>query len=151
MKLGVLTVLFARQPFEKALDYIVASGLEMVELGAAAYAASPHCDPERLLNDDHAFQRFQDALSSRNLGISALSAHGNPLHPDRGLATAHRDGLRMTIRLAQKLGLDTVNCFSGCPGDSDRAVFPNWVTCPWPPDYLEILAWQWEKKVYGQP
>ena len=36
--------------------------------------------------------------------------------------------------------------FSGCPGDSDNAKYPNWVTCPWPPDYLEILDWQWEKK-----
>ena len=26
--------------------------------------------------------------------------------------------------------------FSGCPGDSPNAKWPNWVTCPWPPDYL---------------
>lgn len=147
MKLGVLTVLFAQQPFEKALDYIAASGLGMVELGAAAYAASPHCDPDKLLNNRRSFRRFQTALSSRDLGISALSAHGNPLHPDRRIANAHRDGLRITVKLAQKLGLDTVNCFSGCPGDSDAAKYPNWVTCPWPPDFLEILAWQWENKV----
>ena len=25
--------------------------------------------------------------------------------------------------------------------------YPNWVTCPWPPEYLELLDWQWEKKV----
>jgi len=37
--------------------------------------------------------------------------------------------------------------FSGCPGDSDNAKYPNWVTCPWPPDYLDLLDWQWEKKV----
>ena len=37
--------------------------------------------------------------------------------------------------------------FSGCPGDSDKSKWPNWVTCPWPPDYLEILKWQWEAKV----
>jgi sugar phosphate isomerase/epimerase len=37
--------------------------------------------------------------------------------------------------------------FSGCPGDSDKAKYPNWVTCPWPPEYLDVLAWQWEKKV----
>jgi sugar phosphate isomerase/epimerase len=36
--------------------------------------------------------------------------------------------------------------FSGCPGDSDNAKYPNWVTCPWPPEYLEVLDWQWEKK-----
>ncbi|HEX6895991.1 MAG TPA: sugar phosphate isomerase/epimerase, partial [Bryobacteraceae bacterium] len=37
--------------------------------------------------------------------------------------------------------------FSGCPGDSDKAKYPSWVTCPWPPEYLDLLAWQWEKKV----
>jgi len=37
--------------------------------------------------------------------------------------------------------------FSGCPGDSARSKWPNWVTCPWPPDYLEILKWQWDKVV----
>ena len=37
--------------------------------------------------------------------------------------------------------------FSGCPGDSDKAKYPNWVTCPWPPEYLDVLDWQWEKKV----
>jgi sugar phosphate isomerase/epimerase len=25
--------------------------------------------------------------------------------------------------------------------------FRNWVTCPWPPEYSDVLAWQWEKKV----
>ena len=37
--------------------------------------------------------------------------------------------------------------FTGCPGDSPDAKYPNWVTCPWPPDYLEILKWQWDEVV----
>jgi len=37
--------------------------------------------------------------------------------------------------------------FSGCPGDSEQAKIPNWVVTPWPPEFLETLAWQWEKKV----
>jgi sugar phosphate isomerase/epimerase len=51
------------------------------------------------------------------------------------------------VRLAEKLGIEIINCFSGCPGDSDRAKYPNWVTCGWPPDFPELLEWQWEKKV----
>ena len=35
----------------------------------------------------------------------------------------------------------------GCPGDSPNSKWPNWVTCPWPPDYLEILKWQWEERL----
>ena len=54
---------------------------------------------------------------------------------------------RKTILLAEKLGVPVVIDFSGCPGDCDNAKCPNWVTCPWPPDYLDVLDWQWEKKV----
>jgi len=35
--------------------------------------------------------------------------------------------------------------FSGCPGDSPTSKRPNWVTCPWPPEYLETLEWQWNE------
>jgi hypothetical protein len=28
--------------------------------------------------------------------------------------------------------------FSGCPGDRGDAKYPNWVTCPWPPDFLDL-------------
>ncbi len=43
--------------------------------------------------------------------------------------------------------MKTVIAFSGCPGDSDKATKPNWVTCPWPTDFLEVLNWQWNEKV----
>jgi sugar phosphate isomerase/epimerase len=37
--------------------------------------------------------------------------------------------------------------FSGCPGDSLSSTAPNWVTCPWPPDYRDVLEWQWNEVV----
>lgn len=45
--------------------------------------------------------------------------------------------------LAEKLGLNQINTFSGCPGDHEGAKYPNWVTCPWPNDFSEILEYQW--------
>jgi sugar phosphate isomerase/epimerase len=36
-----------------------------------------------------------------------------------------------------------VTTFSGCPGDHAGAKHPNWVAYYWPPDFQEILAWQW--------
>ena len=47
--------------------------------------------------------------------------------------------------LAEKLGLHNINTFSGCPGDHEGAKYPNWVTCPWPEDYLAILDYQWNE------
>ena len=38
-----------------------------------------------------------------------------------------------------------VNGFSGVPGGSAQDATPNWVTCPWPPDFLEMLAYQWDE------
>jgi hypothetical protein len=32
-------------------------------------------------------------------------------------------------------------------GDSPTAKHPNWVTYRWPPDYEEVVTWQWEKDV----
>ena len=37
--------------------------------------------------------------------------------------------------------------FSGCPGDSPNSTAPNWITCPWPPDFREVLDWQWNEVV----
>jgi len=147
MKVGVFAVLFAQRPFEEALDYIKQAGCEAVEIGCGGYPGSSHCDPAALLKDDRARQRFRDAVASRGLEISALSCHGNPLHPNETIAKEHDAAFRDTVRLAKEIGVETVITFSGCPGDSDRAKLPNWVTCPWPPDYLEILDWQWKERV----
>ena len=147
MKLGVLTVLLGDLPFEEALDYLRDLGVQSVEIGCGNYPGNAHCDPDALLNDDKACDAFLKAVQSRDMDICALSAHGNPLHPNPKIARAHAETQRKTIQLAQKLGVQTVVGFSGCPGDSDGSKYPNWVTCPWPTDYLEILEWQWEKKV----
>jgi sugar phosphate isomerase/epimerase len=85
-------------------------------------------------------------IADAGLTISALSCHGNPLHPDPKTAHAYDDVFKKTVRLAGQLEVPVVVTFSGCPGDSDTAKYPNWVTCPWPPEYLEVLDWQWEKK-----
>lgn len=53
------------------------------------------------------------------------------------------------MRLANALGVRVVNCFSGCPGDGPRATHPNWVTCAWPDEYLEVLRWQWDDVVFS--
>jgi sugar phosphate isomerase/epimerase len=147
MKLGVFTVLFASEPFEKALDMAAAAGLQCVELGCGNYPGTSHCDPDALLGSKDKIKKMKDAIASRGLEISALSCHGNPLHPNKKYADANIEAMKKAVQLAEKLGVEVVINFSGCPGDSDGSKYPNWVTCPWPPDYLEILKWQWEKKV----
>jgi sugar phosphate isomerase/epimerase len=145
MKLGVLTVLYAERPLEEVLDRAAALGLDAVELGTGAYPGSAHADPAVLLSDAAALRSLREAVSSRGLRISALSCHGNPLHPDEALARAHHETWRATLELANALEVDVVNTFSGCPGDGPSGRCPNWITCPWPPEYSETLAWQWDE------
>jgi len=147
MKLGVMMALFGQRKLEEALDYVARSGVEMVELCAGNYPGEPHFKVEELLQDDRKIAWLQKVLKDRNLQISALSCHGNPLHPDQKIASAHRQAQRNCILLAEKLGIEVVIGFSGCPGDSDSSRYPNWVTCPWPDDYLKILDWQWKEKI----
>lgn len=147
MKLGVFTVLFAGTPFEEALDRIAAAGVSCVEIGTGNYPGDAHCRPEELLADEGRLRVFSDAVASRGLEISALSCHGNPLHPRAEVAGPAHDIYRRTVELAARLGVGRVNLFSGCPGDSDDARYPNWVTCAWPTEYGELLEWQWNEKV----
>jgi sugar phosphate isomerase/epimerase len=147
MKLGVFTVPYGKLPFEEALDRIAALGVEAVEIGTGNYPGDAHCKPDDLLADHDVATRFRKSVESRGMIISALSQHGNPLHPDAGRARKDHDVWRKTVRLAELLEVPVVNAFSGCPGDGDGSQRPNWVTCPWPEDFLEILDWQWNQKV----
>jgi sugar phosphate isomerase/epimerase len=147
VKLGVFTVLYQALPFEEMLDKVAAMGIEAVELGTGNYPGSAHCDPDELLADETKRRALLDAVERRGLAISALSCHGNPLHPDEAFASGSHETWRKTARLASELGVGVVNCFSGCPGDGPGARFPNWVTCAWPPDFLEVLEWQWNEHV----
>jgi sugar phosphate isomerase/epimerase len=86
MKIGVFDPVFGAMPLDAMLDRVKELGLEAVEIGAGNYPGNERCDPGRILADDQAFDGFRQAFASRELEVSALSCHGNPLHPDRGVA-----------------------------------------------------------------
>jgi sugar phosphate isomerase/epimerase len=146
MRIGVFTALLAQLSLDDVLKKLTSLGIETVELGTGNYPGDPHCKLSMLENATE-LKEFQKKLADRNVTISALSCHGNPLHPDAAIAKANQEVSRKTILLAEKLKVPVVIDFSGCPGDSENARYPNWVTCPWPPEYLDLLAWQWDNKV----
>jgi sugar phosphate isomerase/epimerase len=143
MKVGVFSTVFQQLPFEQMLDRVVELGLDSVEIGTGNWPGNAHCDVDLLLNDAQARSAFAAAISSRGLTISALSQHGNPVHPDASVAAHDHDVFVKTVRLAGELGVPVVNGFSGCPGGNDGSTTPNWVTCAWPPEFRELLDWQW--------
>ena len=145
MKLGVFTAILDHQPLETALDYLQSLGVQAVELGCGGTAGHSHANPEILLNDADALREFQRTIDRHHMEISALSCHGNPVHPNPETARAYDKTIRDTILLAQRLGLRRINTFSGCPGSDPDAHYPNWVTCPWPEDFQEVLDYQWNQ------
>ena len=144
MKLGVLTNVVGNMPFEEALKYFKSMGIQMVEIGCGGFPGKDHCDPEVLLNDEAKFQEFCDVIKKYDMEVSAFSCHGNPVHPNKELAAAYDKDMRNAVLMAEKYGLHQINCFSGCPGDSETSQYPNWVTCPWPDDFGKILEYQWK-------
>lgn len=146
MKIGVFTVLFSQKPFEEALDYIAAKGVQAVEVGTGSYPGSAHANLDALLESESARRAFRDAIESRGLVLDSFSCHGNVLHPDAAFRSSEQEVFQKTVRLASLLGVERVNTFSGCPGDSEASTAPNWVTCPWPPDFLKVLQYQWNEK-----
>ena len=146
MKLGVFTPLLSQLPLGEVLAKLEALNIHTVELATGNYPGNAHCKLS-MLEDASALKDFQHKLEDHGVSISALSCHGNPLHPNPEIAKQAQEVNRQTILLAEKLGVPVVVDFSGCPGDSPQAKAPNWVTCPWPPEYRDLLEWQWNEVV----
>ncbi len=147
MKLSVLINLYGTKTLDETLKIMSEQGITTVEVGAGGYPGKAHCNPEVLLADEAKLDEFKKTFEKYNITICALAAHGNPLHPDKATAEMYDKDFKNAVLLAEKLGVDTVITFSGCPGDCENSKWPNWVTCSWPEDYLAILDWQWNTKV----
>ncbi|QRN84033.1 sugar phosphate isomerase/epimerase [Chloroflexota bacterium] len=145
MRIGVLTALFQDLTFTEVLDKVNPMGITAVELGTGGYAPSPHINLDRMLEDESERAYYQQELADRDMIISALSCHGNPLHPDPQVAKNADEVFRKTVRVAEMMDIPVVNTFSGLPAGRKGDSAPNWVTCPWPPHFLEILKYQWDE------
>jgi sugar phosphate isomerase/epimerase len=143
MKLGVFTVALGDRSAGEAFKWLSERGVQAVELGCGGFPGRGHCDPEALLSNPAKLESLQELLRKYNLTISALSVHSNHVHPREEVRQTAANDFTLALRLAQRLGVDTVVTFSGCPGDREGAERPNWVTCAWPPEYREMLDWQW--------
>ncbi len=145
MRIGVLTGLFQDLSFTEVLDKTHALGITAVELSTGGYGPSPHINLDQLLADEAVRAGYQQALADHGMIISALSCHANPIHPDPKVASAADELFRKTVRLAEMMSIPVVNTFSGLPAGCEGDRSPNWVTCPWPPHFLEILNYQWDE------
>lgn len=147
MKLGVFTPLFSHLTFDELLETVSKHGLKAVELGTGGNPGNHHCDMDALLEDASLRKLMQEKLDAHGIVISAFSCHNNPLSPNKEEAKLADETLRKTMKLASLMNVPVVNTFSGIPGDSDDATYPNWPIIPWPTEYKSVYEWQWETKI----
>ena len=148
MKLGLFTPVFNDRSLEAMItDLRRWPEITMLEIGTGGWPGGHHLDLAALLDHPLPIAAYKRRLADAGLGISALSCHGNPVHPDP--AVAHRDDLlfRQTVQLAEQMEIPVVVTFSGCPGGSPADRTPNWITAAWPPEYAEALRWQWDDRL----
>jgi sugar phosphate isomerase/epimerase len=148
MRLGLFTPIFNGLSLDSLLVELKRyPEVKALEIGTGGWPGAKHLDLDALLANKEAAHAFRSKLLDAGLEISALSCHGNPVHPNKEIAERDDATLRKTVRLAEKIHVPVVVTFSGCPGGSAEDITPNWITAAWPPEFADALAWQWEERL----
>lgn len=147
MKLGVMTVCLGAYNLEETLTYLKGLGVQEVEIGCGGSPGTAHCDARKFLKNPALIAEFEKTIAASGIKLAALSVHGNPVHPNKDIANDDHEQFEAAVLLAEKLGVKTVITFSGCPGDSDDAKYPNWAVATWPADHATVREWQWNEKL----
>ena len=82
MRVGVFTPLLSQLPLQVVVQKLAELRIDTVELGTGNYVGDAHCKLSMLENPS-ALAEFKKVLGDHGVSISALSCHGNALHPER--------------------------------------------------------------------
>lgn len=145
MQLSVVNGVFGGMSLEDSLKKLNELGVPQLELGVGGYPGTVHADAKVLIKDEAARKKLMDTFRKYNVGISAISVHGNCVHPNKEVAKSFEEDFEAACILAGQIGIDRIITFSGCPGSDPDAKNPSWVTCAWPNEYLDELDYQWNE------
>jgi sugar phosphate isomerase/epimerase len=145
--IGVFDPVYDKLSLDETLEKVSALGLEAMEIGTGGYPHNLHCPIDDLLADSGKLRDWRKKFEDHGIQVATLSCHGNPIHPDAQHAARDDQSFRKTVQLAQKLDVKVIVGFSGCAGGTPVDTQPNWITYRWPPEYAEMLDWQWNEKL----
>jgi len=145
--IGVFDPVYEHLSLDAMLGKFSAIGIEAVEIWTGSHPGTKHCPVAELLADPAKAKTWKKKFEERNILVAALSCHGNPVHPDPAIAQRGDEAFRRTVLLAERLEVPVIVTFSGCPGGCATDKMPNWATYRWPPEYDQILKWQWSERV----
>ncbi len=143
MKLGVMGALFGGMSLDESLDYCARLGLDCIELPVGAFPGDPW-DLAGIHTSKTKLKELKAKIADRGLEVAGVACHGNPVHPDKRRANADHKAHRAAVYLAEAFETVVIN-FSGCPGGGPKDRTPNFITCPWPPEFMEMSEYQWKK------
>lgn len=147
MKLGIMADAFRDRPWAEACRSAKEIGLSAIEPVTGGHGGKAHCIAIEMIKDDDAVRQFGKTAESNGLEISGFSCHSNPLHPDKKIAEKYIADIEASMKLASRVGVRVINLFAGLPGAGEGAIYPNWITHPWPPELSRAFVWQWEKRI----
>lgn len=145
--IGVFDPVYDNLSLDAMLDKVSALGLEAMEIGTGGYPNNKHCPLDDLIADKAKAKAWLKKFEDRNIRVATLSCHGNPVHPNEKHAKKDADTFMKTVLLAEMLEVKVIVGFSGCPGGTPQDTQPNWITYRWPPEFNEMLQWQWKERV----
>src|SRR5437868_3139225 len=104
MKIGLFTPVFGSLGVKEMLAKVHSFGrIEAIEIGTGGWPGRDHIDLDLLLTDPAMSREYKQMIADAGLTISALSCHGNPLHPDEDRAKADDEVFKKTVRLAERV------------------------------------------------
>ena len=145
MQLSVVNGVFGGMSLDESLKFLADHGVHQLELGVGGYPGTVHADAKKLIHDQKGREELMSTFKKYNSTISAIAVHGNCVHPNKEIAAKFEEDFEAACVLAGQIGIKRIVTFSGCPGGDPAAQQPNWVTCAWPPEYLDILDYQWNQ------
>ena len=145
MQLSVVNSVFGGMTLDESLKFLAERGVHQLELGVGGYPGTHHADAKALIRDEEGRNRLMKTFEKYGSTISAISVHGNCVHPNKTIAAKFEEDFESACILAGQIGVKRIITFSGCPGGDEKSQQPNWVTCAWPPEYLDILDYQWNE------
>ena len=110
MHVGILTAPLRTQPLAKLIPWAAQQGIRALEIEVRS---GSHLDA--LAVDDAALEQLQSLLSAHKLQISSLACYTLLTGVPADQAAQNRKTLEAAIRLAARLGVDTVCTLAGFP------------------------------------
>ena len=121
MQLSVVNGVFGGMTLDESLKFLSDNGVHQLELGVGGYPGTVHADAKKLIKDEKARAELMATFEKYGATISAISVHGNCVHPNKEVAAKFEEDYRAACVLAGQIGVKRIVTFSGCPGSDPAA------------------------------